>query len=141
MIKLTMPITAGYAHIFSPKALNFVAKLVAKFEHRRLTNLDWRDKNQAKLAKGEMLDFLPNTKDIREDNWIVAPIIGRGLVDRRVEITGPASNRKMVINALNSGAKVFMADAEDSETPTWNNIMQGQVNLYNAARGTILRLL
>lgn len=137
MIKLTMPITQEFAHILTKDALDFVGKLVEKFQHQQIVNLEWRKKNQAKLLNGERLDFLPNTRQIRESEWAIPPIFGKGLVDRRVEITGPASSRKMVINALNSGAKVFMADAEDSESPTWQNIIQGQVNLYDAARETI----
>ena len=88
-----------------------------------------------RLDRGEGLDFLPETKHIRESDWNCAPI-PRDLRDRRVEITGP-TDRKMVINALNSGAKMFMADFEDANSPTWANMVEGQINLRDAIRGTI----
>ncbi len=90
---------------------------------------------QKRIEAGEMPDFLPETKHIRESDYTVAPI-PKDLLDRRVEITGPVE-RKMVINALNSGANMFMADFEDSNSPTWDNVVQGQVNMRDAVRGTI----
>ena len=88
---------------------------------------------QKELSAGKNPDFLPETRTFREGSWKVAPI-PPGLENRRVEITGPV-DRKMIINALNSGAKVFMADFEDSSTPTWDNLLQGQINLRDAVRG------
>src|SRR5262249_30052567 len=94
-----------------------------------------REARKQRLDAGELPDFLPETREIRERDWTVAPI-PRDLVDRRVEITGPV-DRKMIINALNSGASVFMADFEDAHTPTWSNCLEGHVNLRDAVRGTI----
>ena len=91
-----------------------------------------RQDRQAALDRGETLDFLPETKSIREGDWTCAPIPA-DIQDRRVEITGP-TDRKMVINALNSGAKIFMADFEDANAPTWNNMVEGQINLRDAIR-------
>ncbi|SVD46015.1 uncharacterized protein METZ01_LOCUS398869, partial [marine metagenome] len=90
---------------------------------------------QAEIDAGLMPDFLPETESIRQDDWKTAPI-PRDLLDRRVEITGPV-DRKMIINAMNSGVKVFMADFEDSNSPTWENIINGQINLRDAVNGTI----
>ena len=109
------------------KALAFVAKLHRKFNARRLGCLAGRQQRQAALDRGETLDFLSETKEIREGHWTCAPI-PPDLRDRRVEITGP-TDRKMVINALNSGAKMFMADFEDANSPTWANMIEGQINL------------
>ena len=106
-----------------------------RFNDRRKGLLEERQKRQATLDNGQMPDFLPSTKDIREKEWQVAPL-PTDLLDRRVEITGPV-DRKMVINALNSGAKMFMADFEDSNTPNWHNNMQGQLNLRDAINKTI----
>src|SRR5207247_831969 len=94
-----------------------------------------REQRQRELDAGATLDFSPETRDVRKGDWRVAPVPD-ALQDRRVEITGPTS-RKMVINALNSGAKGFMADFEDSNSPTWSNMIGGQVNLADAVRGTI----
>jgi malate synthase len=123
------------ADILSPAALAFVAKLARKFEPRRRELLAARARRQAEFDAGRMPDFLPQTKSIREAEWSVAPA-PRDLQNRRVEITGP-TERKMVINALNCGANVFMADFEDSNAPTWENMIEGQVNLRDAIRGTI----
>src|SRR6185312_1879227 len=90
---------------------------------------------QAALDGGDTLDFLPETKSIRESDWQCAPI-PKDIIDRRVEITGP-TDRKMIINALNSGAKIFMADFEDANAPTWQNMVEGQINLWDAIRRTI----
>ena len=124
-----------YDPILTPEALAFVATLQREFNPRRLELLAARDLRQAKLDAGELPDFLPETLAIREDTWTVAPLPA-DLLDRRVEITGPV-DRKMIINALNSGAKVFMADFEDSTTPTWENVLDGQLNLRDAVRRTI----
>jgi malate synthase len=126
---------APAAGVLTDEALAFLAALHARFEPRRRELLDARAQRRARIAAGETLDFLPDTRDIRAGDWQVAPA-PPGLQDRRVEITGPV-DRKMVINALNSGARGFMADFEDSLSPTWANIVQGQVNLTDAIEGTI----
>jgi len=127
----------GGAHteILTPEALAFVVRLQRSFNARRKELLTARVRRQAALDAGAKPDFLPETKHIREADWIVAPIPA-DIQDRRVEITGPI-DRKMIINALNSGAKVFMADFEDSTTPTWTNLLDGHVNLRDAVRRTI----
>jgi malate synthase len=126
---------APAAGVLTDEALAFLAALHERFEPRRRELLDARAQRRARIAAGETLDFLPDTRDIRAGDWQVAPA-PPGLQDRRVEITGPV-DRKMVINALNSGARGFMADFEDSLSPTWANIVQGQVNLTDAIEGTI----
>jgi len=127
--------TPAFAEILTPEALAFVAKLQRAFGARRLESLTRRQTRQAALDHGEPLDFLPDTKHIRESDWACASI-PPDLRDRRVEITGP-TDRKMVINALNSGAKMFMADFEDANSPTWVNMIEGQINLRDAIRRTI----
>src|SRR5262249_61647491 len=94
-----------------------------------------RDERQGRCGRGERPDFLPETRSVREGSWNIAPVPS-DLSDRRVEITGPV-DRKMIINAMNSGANVFMADFEDATTPTWDNLIQGQSNLMDAVRRTI----
>jgi malate synthase len=121
--------------ILSDDALGFVAALHKEFNPRRLELLAAREARKARLDAGELPDFLPETRDIRESDWTVAPI-PHDLRDRRVEITGPV-DRKMIINALNSGASVFMADFEDANSPTWANCIEGQLNLRDAVRRTI----
>ncbi|MEM7335457.1 MAG: malate synthase A [Chloroflexota bacterium] len=121
--------------ILTPDALNFVFSLEMAFRERRLHLLEKRIQRQARIDAGEKPDFLPETAHIRESDWTVAPI-PKDLENRRVEITGPV-DRKMVINALNSGANVFMADFEDSHSPTWQNTIQGQQNMIDANKGTI----
>jgi malate synthase len=121
--------------ILSDEALGFVAALHKEFNPRRRELLAKREERKARLDAGELPDFLPETKEIRESDWTVAPIPA-DLLDRRVEITGPV-DRKMIINALNSGANVFMADFEDANSPTWANCIEGQVNLRDAVRRTI----
>ena len=121
--------------ILTPEAHAFLSKLATKFESRRQELLARRRTVQQKLDAGWLPDFLPETESIRKSDWKVAPI-PKDLLDRRVEITGPV-DRKMIINALNSGASVFMADFEDSNSPTWNNNVEGQYNLRDAIRGTI----
>ncbi len=122
-------------HILSPEARAFLLKLAAEFEPRRQQLLARRKEVQQRLDSGWLPDFLPETAAIRAGDWKVSPI-REDLRDRRVEITGPV-DRKMVINALNSGASVFMADFEDSNSPTWGNNIEGQQNLCDAVRGTI----
>ena len=128
-------ITPQYAEILTPEALEFVVKLHRKFNERRLEILKKRQERQTRLDAGEMPNFLEATKEIRESEWKVADLPA-DLLDRRVEITGPV-DRKMIINALNSGANVFMADFEDSNSPKWSNNIEGQINLRDAINGTI----
>lgn len=123
------------AFLLSDDAIAFVGELVARFGPRRDQLLQKRVGRQKEFDRGALPDFRSDTKAIREGDWVVAPI-PPDLQDRRVEITGPAEP-KMVINALNSGAKVFMADLEDSLSPTWTKIMEGQKALYDAVRGTL----
>ena len=128
-------ITPAFAEILTPDALTFVAKLQRAFGAQRAECLRRRSDRQAALDAGRSLDFLPETKHIREGDWKCA-LIPDDLRDRRVEITGP-TDRKMVINALNSGAKVFMADFEDANAPKWTNMIEGQINVRDAIRRTI----
>jgi len=134
-VQLRGGLAPAFPEIVSPDALAFVAKLQRAFGNRREECLKRRQDRQAAFDCGEALDFLPETKSIRESNWTCAPIPA-DLRDRRAEITGP-TDRKMVINALNSGAKVFMADFEDANSPTWANMVEGQINLRDAIRRTI----
>lgn len=121
--------------ILTPEASQFLTVLARRFEPRRQELLERRRLRQQKIDAGMLPDFLAETIEVREREWTVAPI-PHDLLDRRVEITGPVE-RKMVINALNSGANVFMADFEDSNSPTWQNNLEGQANLRDAVRGTI----
>ncbi|HYT83833.1 MAG TPA: malate synthase A [Gemmatimonadales bacterium] len=121
--------------ILGAEALAFLAALARRFEPTRQELLARRRARQQEIDAGRLPDFLPETRDIRERDWTVAPI-RPDLLDRRVEITGPV-DRKMVINALNSGANVFMADFEDANAPTWENNLRGQQNVRDAAGGTI----
>jgi len=135
-VQLTAPVPPVAAHILTAEALGFVAKLVREFQPRRHQLLARRLERQLEIDGGSFPDFLPATEKIREDkSWRVASIPA-DLLDRRTEITGPV-DRKMVINALNSGAKVFMADFEDATAPTWRNVVDGQANLFDAVRRTI----
>jgi malate synthase len=134
-MNITAAFDPSYAEILTPQALLFLKKLHENFNRERLKLMERREEMQAELDAGKLPDFLPETREIRERAWEVAPI-PEDLKDRRVEITGPV-DRKMVINALNSGAKMFMADFEDSSTPSWANLMDGQINLRDAIRGTI----
>jgi len=127
--------TKQYDEILTPEALQFVGMLHRLFNARRKDLLNAREVRQSALDAGELPDFLEETKEIRESDWSVNTIPA-DLTDRRVEITGPVE-RKMIINALNSGAKVFMADFEDSNAPTWENAINGQINLRDAINGTI----
>src|SRR5436305_4988252 len=134
-IQLRGELAPAFPEIVSPEALAFVAKLQRAFGNRREECLKRRQDRQAALDRGEALDFLPEAKSIGESDWRCAPI-PTDLRDRRVEITGP-TDRKMVINALNSGAKIFMADFEDANSPTWANMVEGQINLRDAIRRSI----
>ena len=127
--------TAAQASILTGEAQTFLGKLAEKFEPRRQELLARRKNVQQAINQGKFPCFLPETAEIRRQDWKVAPI-PKDLQDRRVEITGPV-DRKMIINALNSGANVFMADFEDSNTPTWSNNIEGQANLRDAVKGTI----
>jgi malate synthase len=124
-----------YEQMLTPDALEFIAYLQRKFNTRRLELLQSREIRAEAIKHGELPQFLPETAAIRMADWTVNAI-PNDLQNRRVEITGPV-DRRMIINALNSGANVFMADFEDASSPTWNNIMEGQVNLYNAIRRQI----
>lgn len=132
---ITGSIRAGYETILTPEAKQFLVDLHTRFNDRRMALLQDRVARQANIDAGQLPDFLPETKNIRESHWQVATIPA-DLMDRRVEITGPV-DRKMVINALNSGAKVFMADFEDSNTPNWDNNISGQINMRDAINRSI----
>ncbi|WP_151759432.1 malate synthase A [Dictyobacter vulcani] len=134
-IEIKAAISPAFAEILTPEAMTFIASLVRAFGTRREELLAARAQRQLELDAGKLPDFLPETEQIRNGDWTVAPIPA-DLQDRRVEITGPVE-RKMIINALNSGAYGFMADFEDSNTPTWENTIQGQINLRDAIRRTI----
>ncbi len=134
-IEVLGPIGEQYDEILTPEALRFVASLQRTFGTRRADLLARRVEAQKRIDSGVLPDFLPETEEIRTREWKVAPI-PPGLEDRRVEITGPV-DRKMVINALNSGASVFLADFEDANSPTWANCVEGQRNLRDAIDGTI----
>jgi malate synthase len=135
MTSAALPLTAVEAEILPPEAREFLNDLARNFEKRRQELLARRDVRQKQIDAGQLPDFLPETAEIRKSEWTVAPI-PKDLLDRRVEITGPV-DRKMIINALNSGANVFMADFEDSNSPTWLNNLEGQANLRDAVSGTI----
>lgn len=134
-LEINAPISESFSEILTTEALEFVVKLQRAFNKRRLELLAARVERQKAIDSGKLPDFLPETKAIREGDWVAAPIPA-DLQDRRVEITGPV-DRKMIINALNSGAKMFMADFEDSNSPFWTNNIDGQINLRDAIRRTI----
>src|SRR5918994_3947745 len=121
--------------VLTEDARRFLTRLQREFGPRRSELLAARAARAERLREGELPDFLPETSHVRDDDWRVEPV-PPPLRDRRVEITGPV-DRKMVINAFNSGAKMFMADFEDSNSPTWKNCIEGQVNLTEALDGTI----
>jgi len=127
--------TGRAAEVLTPGALGFVAELHRRFDRRRKALLEARRERQRRFDAGELPDFLPETLEIRESEWRVGEI-PPDLLDRRVEITGP-TDRKMVINALNSGARVFMADFEDATAPTWSNLIDGQANLIDRWQGRL----
>ncbi|HYR33848.1 MAG TPA: malate synthase A [Burkholderiales bacterium] len=128
-------VTAEFAQILTAEALDFIAKLHRQFEPRREELLARRAARQKDFDAGKLPDFLPETRQVRENEWRIAAQ-PKDMLDRRVEITGP-TDRKMVINALNSGASTFMADFEDANCPTWFNMVDGQLNLRDAVRRTI----
>ena len=134
-LAVTRPVPPGCDDILTPEALAFLARLAQRFRPAVYALLERRERRQAEIDSGALPGFLEETRHIRESDWQVcdAP---QDLRDRRVEITGP-TDRKMIINALNSGAKVFMADCEDSMTPTWENVIRGQLNLRDAVRRSI----
>lgn len=134
-VEIRAVLKPGYEQILTPAALAFLAALHRRFDPTRRALLDARQQRQARFDAGELPDFLESTRLIRESDWTVAPIPA-ALIDRRVEITGPVE-RKMIINALNSGAKVFMADFEDSSAPAWDVLLDGQINLRDAVAGNI----
>jgi malate synthase len=134
-VEVRGPVEGRAGEILTPEAIDFVAGLQRRFNGERVRLLARRRERQAELDAGRLPDFLEETREIREGDWRVAPAPPE-LQDRRVEITGPV-DRKMVINALNSGARVFMADFEDANSPTWSNNVEGQVNLRDANAGTI----
>ena len=123
------------SEVLTPEAIAFLTELERRFGPRRKELLAARHERAQRLRDGELPDFLPATREVREGEWRVAPVPAE-IQDRRVEITGPV-DRKMVINALNSGANMFMADFEDSNSPTWLNCIEGQVNLTDALERTI----
>ena len=134
-VELRAPLVERDEELLSTDALAFVAELHRRFDGTRRELLGARAERQSRIDAGELPDFLPETREIREGNWRVAPVPA-DLQDRRVEITGPV-DRKMVINALNSGARCFMADFEDANSPTWRNNLDGQANLVDAIERTI----
>jgi malate synthase len=134
-IEVVGALKAQYDEILTPEALNFIEELEQQFGSRRVQLLQSRMKRQEEIDNGKLPDFLPETKHIRTGEWTIAPL-PQDLQDRRVEITGP-TERKMVINALNSGAKIFMADCEDATSPTWESIVEGQINLRDAVNRKI----
>jgi malate synthase len=134
-IQVLGPVSGRSAEVLTPEALAFVGGLHREFNPRRAALLQRRAERQAQLDAGILPDFLPETRAVRDGDWQVAPVPA-DLQDRRVEITGPVE-RKMMINALNSGARVFMADFEDANSPTWENVVAGQWNLTDAIERTI----
>lgn len=134
-LEITAPMTEPQAAILCPEALEFFAQLHREFNPRRLQLLRQRRARQQAIDRGELPHFLEETKSVREGNWQVLPV-PEDIQNRRVEITGPV-DRKMVINALNSGANCYMADFEDSHSPTWSGTLEGQINVRDAVRGTI----
>jgi len=121
----------NFSLILTDEALEFVEKIQRKFSSERERLLRLRKERQAKFEQGVRPDFLSETENIRKSDWTTSPI-PNDLLDRRVEITGPSGDTKMVINAYNSGANVYMADFEDAQSPTWENTIQGQINLSEA---------
>src|SRR6267154_3471038 len=134
-IQITAPVTEAHKSVLSTEAVAFLKKLSSTFEDRRQQCLAQRRERQGRLDRGELPDFLSETESVRKAEWSVASI-PKDLLDRRVEITGPV-DRKMIINALNCGAQVYMADFEDANSPTWANCVTGQANLLDAVRRTI----
>ena len=135
-IKISGKILARYNEIISDKALQFVRKIHEKFNSKRLELLSERKKRQKDIDSGSKLDFPSETKKIRDSDWKIKNIPD-DLLKRQVEITGPPVPKKMLISALNSGADCYMTDFEDSLTPTFNNLMQGQLNIKDAVNNKI----
>ncbi len=129
-VQIKAEVTPEYSEILTPEALDFLARLARNFEARRSELLRKRQTKQQEISSGKLPDFLSETKSIRESDWKVVPI-PPDLMERKVEITGPVE-RKMMVNAFNSGASVFMADFEDAHSPTWKNTIEGQINLRDA---------
>ena len=129
-------LAADEAGVLTPEALELVASLEREFGERRAELLRARGERQERISAGELPEFLEATRAVREGDWQVAPVPG-DLQDRRVEITGPAGDRKMVVNAFNSGAQMYMSDFEDANSPTWANVVGGQQNLTDAIERTI----
>jgi malate synthase len=134
-VEILGPRKGRAAEVLTSEAIDFIADLHHRFDPRRRELLSLRAKRQKRFDAGEPPDFLDSTRAVREGDWRIAPV-PKDLQDRRVEITGPV-DRKMIINALNSGAKVFMADFEDATSPTWDNLIDGQVNLIDRWRGQL----
>ncbi|MDQ4106242.1 MAG: malate synthase A, partial [Actinomycetota bacterium] len=134
-IEVASPTSEEFSEILTPEAVSFVAKLSRESRGRVDAILQAREERQQRINAGEMPDFLPETKDIREGDWKIAPV-PEDLQDRRVELTGPP-DRKMTINALNSGASCWMADFEDANCPTWHNMLESQFNMKQAIERTI----
>src|ERR1700744_2913161 len=134
-VEFAVPTTGRFAEILTPEAVAFVVGLQRTFNEQRKELLEARAARQKRLDAGERPDFLKETRHIRESEWTVAPLPA-DLLDRRVEITGPV-DRKMIVNALNSGAKVFMADFEDAESPFFANMIEGQATLKDRWAGAI----
>src|SRR5437588_3493887 len=134
-VRLKRKVEGRAGEVLTSQALEFVGRLQREFGDRRQELLRLRDERQKRIDAGEMPQFLVTTSSVRGSEWTVAKA-PKDLQDRRVEITGP-TDRKMLINALNSGARGFMADFEDANSPTWTNMVGGQVNLIDAVRRTI----
>jgi malate synthase len=134
-IEVKGAVNSAYSELINPLSLAFLTKLSRQFDSRRQQLIEARKSRQEEIHQGKMPDFLKETADVRSSEWTVASIPS-DLQDRRVEITGPV-DRKMIINALNSGASVYMADFEDSNSPTWTNNVEGQLNLRDAVAGRI----
>src|SRR6185369_17144907 len=134
-LELRARVEGRHTEVLTGEALEFVAGLQRRFNPERQRLLTARAERQERITAGELPDFLPETLDTREGDWRVAPVPA-DLQDRRCEITGPV-DRKMIINALNSGAKCFMADFEDSQAPTWDGLIRGHINLRDAVRRDI----
>ena len=130
-IKINGNFLSRYGEIISSEALRFIQEIHEKFNAKRLELLNERKKRQKAIDNGDKLDFLDETKKIRDSNWKIKNI-PKDLLKRQVEITGPPVPKKMLISALNSGANCYMTDLEDSLTPTFENLMQGQLNIRDA---------
>src|SRR5215207_1121409 len=135
-VEVRGPRLARFDEVLTPPALDFLARLHREFNSTREGLLQQRHERQARFDAGDLPDFLPETRSVRESEWQVAPVTTRDMQKRWVELTGP-TERKMLINALNSGADTYMADFEDANTPSWQNMVEGQVNLADAIERSI----